>query len=426
MRRALAALLCCALFLAAAHPDDNDSRGGAAEPAESAPADRRDAADYDSNADDDGDSAPFTLVVEHADGWRCSASLVSLRTAVTSAKCARGISPETTSSPAPLAASPADLWVHAPPAAAPHSSRRVARIAFAAESETAEGPALSEADVAVLELEAALGGGARAILMATNGAECGPPGACHVVRAQRRGHGARSRLRIVDEALVPTDACAVLLPRAAATRRHMLCLRGDVLCPSEWGAGVVCEGKLCGVLSGSAWEHEPGRAERCGALHAAAAAPRWRRFLHCAHTPRACARGGECAHLCSERLLLEDEPPPSESAAPPARAAPPAPAAPDYSDAASTEAPPAAPHRTPDVTGTPSRGTAQSASPRRAAPAPTRTAPRPPATPAPAISPPSVRPAAEFEPNRPDFKVTGAFARKNTVFNDLSNIESIL
>lgn len=57
---------------------------------------------------------------------------------------------------------------------------------------------------------------------------------------------------------------------------------------SDQGAGVVCGGKLCGVLSGS--RGAAGAGARCGAPHAAAGVPRWRRFLHCAHTRGACGR----------------------------------------------------------------------------------------------------------------------------------------
>lgn len=69
---------------------------------------------------------------------------------------------------------------------------------------------------------------------------------------------------------------------------------------SDWGAGVVCGGKLCGVVSRSARGADgsagglaaaAGRDEpQCGDTHAAQSVARWRRFLHCAHTLRACGR----------------------------------------------------------------------------------------------------------------------------------------
>lgn len=73
------------------------------------------------------------VVVEHEDGWRCAGSLVSLRTALTSAWCVRG-----------RGALPArELWAlaaaasaHAPSsdaavAARLHGARRIARVAVA-------------------------------------------------------------------------------------------------------------------------------------------------------------------------------------------------------------------------------------------------------------------------------------------------------
>lgn len=69
------------------------------------------------------------------------------------------------------------------------------------------------------------------------------------------------------------------------------------------GAGVVCDGKLCGVLSRSA--RSTGNAtlnnslnttnsthgdSTCGDIHVALSVARMRRFLHCAHTLRACGR----------------------------------------------------------------------------------------------------------------------------------------
>lgn len=65
---------------------------------------------------------------------------------------------------------------------------------------------------------------------------------------------------------------------------------------TDWGAGVVCGGKLCGVVSRSARAAGGAAATatpdepRCGDTHAAQSVARWRRFLHCAHTLRACGR----------------------------------------------------------------------------------------------------------------------------------------
>ncbi|CAD0224735.1 unnamed protein product [Spodoptera littoralis] len=177
-------------------------------------------------------------------------------------------------------------------------------------------------DLAVLELEAPFGGGARSrpILMATQPSECAPRAVCHVVRALPRAGSRTPRLRIVDATLVPGDACAERASGWPGLRDSALCLVGPTLCQSDWGAGVVCEGKLCGVLSRSARaaedSAEPTAAETeaadaaesrdssCGDTHVAQSVARWRRFLHCAHTLRACGRGGECAALCSERRLL--------------------------------------------------------------------------------------------------------------------------
>ncbi|CAD0201577.1 unnamed protein product [Chrysodeixis includens] len=171
-------------------------------------------------------------------------------------------------------------------------------------------------DLAVLELEAPFGGGARSrpILMATQPSECAARASCHVVRAL----GLAPRLRIVDAVLVPGEACAERARGWPGLRDSALCLVGPTLCGSDWGAGVVCEGKLCGVLSRSVRSAttaagtvseptEPGEAndQTCGDTHVAQSVARWRRFLHCAHTLRACGRGGECAQLCSERRLLE-------------------------------------------------------------------------------------------------------------------------
>lgn len=74
-----------------------------------------------------------------------------------------------------------------------------------------------------------------------------------------------------------------------------------VFVQSDWGGGVVCGGKLCGVLSRSvrsaAAPTRDGRGDDnsvagddCGDTHVAQSVSLWRRFLHCAHTLRACGR----------------------------------------------------------------------------------------------------------------------------------------
>lgn len=158
------------------------------------------------------------IVVEHPDGRRCSGSLVSLRTALTSAWCAGG------------PGGSRELWALAPGASA---ARRVARVALAAGADDARLPpawAGAAADLAVLELEAPFGGGAhsRPILMATAAAECAPGAACHVVRAL--GGGRAPRLRIVDAALAAGERCAARSPGWPGLRDTALCLDGPTLC----------------------------------------------------------------------------------------------------------------------------------------------------------------------------------------------------
>lgn len=122
------------------------------------------------------------------------------------------------------------------------------------------------------------------------------------------------RLRILDAYLEEGGRCAARGPRWPALRARSLCLSGPLLCrvriprrdvgslalgtyhesacpQSDRGTGVVCAGKLCGVVSRSAGG-APGltEGEQCGDVHIASNVPRWRRFLHCAHTRAACGR----------------------------------------------------------------------------------------------------------------------------------------
>lgn len=318
----------------------------------------------DEGDDDESDSAPFMVSPARAPGGRCrpalttrppqivvergaapprrcSGSLVSMRTGVTSAWCVRD-------------AAARDLWALAAATAAGLASRavgarRVSRVASAGaddgvpvsaarapppaagaadrlrpQEEGAAGSAGAPLDLAVLELEAPFGGGAHArpILMATAPDECaaGERSVCHVVRALPGGDSARARLRIVDALLADEGACSSAARFWAAVRDRALCLRGPELCAvsgagprpttgreggeartpacvfrsqSDRGAGVVCGGKLCGVVSRSARAGDAVDATAgvgCGDTHVAQSVARWRRFLHCAHTLRACGR----------------------------------------------------------------------------------------------------------------------------------------
>uniref|UniRef100_A0A2A4JEZ9 Uncharacterized protein n=1 Tax=Heliothis virescens TaxID=7102 RepID=A0A2A4JEZ9_HELVI len=190
---------------------------------------------------------------------------------------------------------------------------------------------------------------------------------------------------------------------------------------SDWGAGVVCDGKLCGVLSrsargahassesGDAADASTPRDDTCGDTHVAQSVARWRKFLHCAHTLRACGLGGDCAQLCSERRLLD-----TEETTPTARAE------------RFTTTEPADTRGEMDALLFPRTDTLPTLLPSTSRPvrpssvaAPTRSTLRRSSAagmqPAPASSqPPSLRPAFEFEPNRPDFK--GKPARTSRVY----------
>lgn len=175
--------------------------------------------------------------MEHGDGRRCLGSLVSLRTAVTSAWCARG--PGTRAAP--------ELWVR--PAHAPRSARRIARVVFIAHEEVTydapdtlptEDPWRGAAgDLAVLELETPFGEGARAtpILMAMSATECTSPSSCLAVRSVPRPGSERASLRVVDLELGAGETCAEHGPRWSSLRPSALCLAGSTLCEVSIQAG---------------------------------------------------------------------------------------------------------------------------------------------------------------------------------------------
>ncbi|XP_072933035.1 uncharacterized protein [Epargyreus clarus] len=290
MAAARALLLLAAAALAAALGSEDVSSGVTV--AESA------------DLDEESDSAAFMVVVEHEDGWRCSASLVSQRTAVTTARCALG-----------RRAAPRELWALAsallaarPPAPPAAAARRVRRLALAA----AAPPAL---ELAVLELEAPFGARARArpILLAASRGECERARRCNAVRAltaRPRRPARRVRLRVVDVRRAAAERCAARVPAwPPAPADRLVCYEGDELCEVDLGGGVVCDGKLCSVLgdtAGAAADDAAGGAARCSDTYATLAVAQWRRFLHCAHTLRLCGRG-DCAKLCTERRLIPEE-----------------------------------------------------------------------------------------------------------------------
>ncbi|RVE41503.1 hypothetical protein evm_013846 [Chilo suppressalis] len=360
--------------------------------------------------DQDGEKKPasFLIVIEHESGWRCSGSLVSLRTALTSAWCARG-----------RRRSPArDLWALAAaaaasdlPAARLDGARRIVRVAVAtgADAEVGEAPEWDGSswrggalDLALAELERAFGVAARAvpILMATGAGagagECAPPAACHVARAITPSRPPRrARLDIVGADLQPPDTCAAAAKHWTSVKEHALCLVGSELCESDWGAGVVCGGKVCGVLSRSvrgAGESEEGAGRSCGDTHVAQSIARWRRFLHCAHTLRACGSDGDCAELCVERRLVDDPSPASVETIPTSRRPP----------SAASSRPRGLARATRTRLGSGGRR-AQHTHTHSA----TRSSPPPSAPPQPDDAPASASVsslAQEFEPNRADFK----------------------
>ncbi|XP_047531440.1 uncharacterized protein LOC125067106, partial [Vanessa atalanta] len=267
------------------------------------------AQDLDVDDDDESDSASFMIILEHPNGWQCAASLVSTRTGVTTARCARGRGGE---------AVPRELWALAaallsarPPAPLASSARRVTRVAFAGNGLDLADPAL---DIAVIELEAPFGKEAQAqpILMSTtrNGGESATM--CYAIRAlsaisppsaTTEGGTKRARFRVVNVALASDTHCAGLVPHWSASHSRLLCFTGDDLCERDMGGGVVCDGKLCAVLSVMA--NDDGVAH-CEKTYAAQNIARWRSFLHCAHTLRICGRR-TCSEECTEHLLDETE-----------------------------------------------------------------------------------------------------------------------
>ncbi|CAK1555039.1 unnamed protein product [Leptosia nina] len=258
--------------------------------------------------DKESDTAPYMVILEHsaARARRCSGALVSLRTALSSASCAR---PDPSRADSSLWALAAAL-VTSPATVSPATgARRVVRVALAGEGADPDDPAL---DVALLELDAPFGEGARArpILMATTPGECEAVVDCDAVRLLD-DEGAR-QLRVVSLRRAPALHCAARVPHWVAAGDGQLCLRGETLCESETGGGVLCAGLLCGVLTrtASAGATQRGRRGRCGETHGALAVARRRRFLRCAHTQRLCGRG-ECKSLCTEIWLDSDEDPTS-------------------------------------------------------------------------------------------------------------------
>ncbi|XP_048485470.1 guanine nucleotide-binding protein G(s) subunit alpha isoforms XLas [Plutella xylostella] len=355
----------------------------------------------------DGDSAPFMVVVRGAGGRRCAGSLVSRSTALTAAACTRGAGA---------------LWASAGGGAGGAGARRrVLRV-------------LGGADLALLELERPFAEAARArtILMAMEAGECGARGAgavCHAVRLLG------GRLRIVDATLAPPADCGAA--PSDLERDRVFCLTGPEMCDSDIGTGVVCGGKLCGVLARSLPAPGAGAGARgargagsCGRVHWAARVASWRHFVHCAHALRACGRG-DCANVCTERRLELDEDsadePPAESphhTAPAPSEPDPAPSEPDITprepalvptragpapavdpDTGEQDTPPAA-RRAGDPAPTPP-APAAAASPASSAAATLATRPRapparsPPPPPAP-LTPP--RPVFDWEPGRADFR----------------------
>lgn len=169
------------------------------------------------------------MVLQHADGWQCAASLVSVRTGVTAARCARGAA----GAPRGLWALAAALLAARPPAPPAAAARRVTRLAVAGDGRDPADPAL---DIAVVELEAPFGKEARAqpILMATTRGGCDDAKECYSVRALDAfvsdGGVRRARLRVTSLTLQPERHCAAVVPHWSASHARSLCFSGDELC----------------------------------------------------------------------------------------------------------------------------------------------------------------------------------------------------
>ncbi|CAH0719732.1 unnamed protein product, partial [Brenthis ino] len=248
------------------------------------------------DGDAESDPAAYLVIIEHENEWQCSASLISRCTAVTTATCARGGAGEQLWALAALLLGAAP----APPALLAAAARRVARVALAGDGRDPTDPAL---DLAVVELEAPFGAEAesRPILMATLGGGCARAPECHTLRSLAARGARRVRFRVASVTRAPPERCAARVPHWAASQHNLLCYTGNELCERDLGGGVVCDGWLCGALSAVAGAG----AGRCGDTFAVQDIARWRRFLHCAHTPRLCGRS-TCETVCSERHLLDD------------------------------------------------------------------------------------------------------------------------
>lgn len=164
---------------------------------------------------------------------------MSLRTALTSAWCVRGLQ----------GGNPRELWALSP-GMLPTPSRRIARVALVAGADAdTPSPHLQPAwvgaalDIAILELEAPFGGGAhsRPILMATRPEDCATSTVCHIVRVR----GRPPHLRIVDAVLVPGESCGAAAPGWPSLRDSALCLTGPILCSVGVYATVPCNQLYC-------------------------------------------------------------------------------------------------------------------------------------------------------------------------------------
>lgn len=159
------------------------------------------------------------IVVEHTDGRRCGASLVSLRTALTSAWCATNRAGTY---------GPVDrVWVRAPDVDQRRLVSRLSMLQFQhlAMEDTWSGP---DMDLALLNLMEPFSAGeaTRPILMATQPSECTEGATCYVVRML----GSKPSLQIVDAQLVAEDVCSKQFSGWGLLRGSGLCLAGATLC----------------------------------------------------------------------------------------------------------------------------------------------------------------------------------------------------